>query len=366
MNGLKPNQIILLGIVLLISAIFFAMIRFFLMAIFLAAIFSALAMPLYNQFERWFGQRRNLNAGMTMAVLVLMGFLPLAALVAVVAAQAVTISRKAVPWIQQLLEPAFLDQKIRDLPYYSELIIYRDEIIQRAGEIASKTGTVVFNKLFSFTFSAVNDLFLFFVFLYTLFFFLRDGRRLLERVSSYLPLTESDQYRLLDKFLSVTRSTIKGTMIVGVIQGGLAGFALHLAGIESALFWATIMTLLSVVPVVGPPLVWVPAVISLTANGLYTQAVSVALFCSLVVGQIDNLLRPVLIGRDTRLHELLIFFGTLGGIGLFGLFGFIIGPIIAALFLTVWEMYGEAFKESLIEIKTRREPPAGPGTEPGA
>jgi len=87
--------------------------------------------------------------------------------------------------------------------------------------------------------------------------------------------------------------------------------------------------------------------------GHYPQALGVLLFCSIVVGQIDNILRPILIGRDTQLHELFIFFGTLGGIGLFGLFGFIIGPIIAAIFMTVWEMYGDAFSDSLRDIKGR-------------
>ncbi len=212
---------------------------------------------------------------------------------------------------------------------------------------------MLFNTLFSFTYSAVNELFLFFIFLYTVFFFLRDGRSLLETILYYLPLSDADQQRLLDKFLSVTRATIKGTMIVGVVQGTLAGLALHIAGIESALFWGTMMTVLSVVPVLGPPLVWVPAAISLAFVGHYPQALGVLLFCSIVVGQIDNILRPILIGRDTQLHELFIFFGTLGGIGLFGLFGFIIGPIIAAIFMTVWEMYGDAFSDSLRDIKGR-------------
>ena len=185
-----------------------------------------------------------------------------------------------------------------------------------------------------------------------MFFFLRDGRLLLAKMLSWLPLTNSDQYRLLDKFLSVTRATIKGNMVVGIVQGTLAGLALHLAGIDSAIFWGTLMSLISVVPVLGPPIVWIPAVIYLAATGQYPQAIGVLLFCSIVVGHIDNILRPILIGRDTQMHELLIFFGTLGGIGMFGLFGFIVGPIVAALFMTVWEMYGESFSEYLSEIKS--------------
>ena len=353
MNRIKANQVILLLLLLFISAIFFAMIRYFLMVIFLAALFSALVMPVFNRFERWFRGSKSLSAAMTMLVMLLIVVLPLAALLGVVAKQAVRISRLAVPWVQQqILEPAAFDQQLRSLSFYPDIELYREEILKKAGELASTTGAMLFNTISSVTYSAVNDLFLIFTFLYTMFFFLRDGRLLLAKLLSWLPLTNSDQYRLLDKFLSVTRATIKGNMVVGIVQGTLAGFALHLAGIDSAIFWGTLMSLISVVPVLGPPIVWVPAVIYLAATGQYPQAIGLLLFCSIVVGHIDNILRPILIGRDTQMHELLIFFGTLGGIGMFGLFGFIVGPIVAALFMTVWEMYGESFSEYLSEIKS--------------
>ncbi|MCX6178838.1 MAG: AI-2E family transporter [Chlorobiales bacterium] len=352
MNSTKANQVILLFIVLIISFIFIAMIRYFLMAVFLAALFSALAMPVFNRFEGWFKGRKSLSAAMTLSTLLLIVFLPLAGLLGIVTEQAVRISRIAVPWVQQqILEPAAFDQQLRSLPFYAELELYREEILLKAGELASKTSSMLFTTLSSFTYSIVNDLLLLFIFLYTMFFFLRDGKHLLKKALSYLPLKEADQSRLLDKFLSVTRATIKGSLVVGIVQGSLAGLALHFAGIDSAIFWGTIMSIISILPILGPPLIWFPAVVYLAATGQYPQAIGVFLFCSIVVGQIDNILRPILIGRDTQMHELLIFFGTLGGIGLFGVFGFIIGPIIAALFTTVWEIYGETFSEYLTAIK---------------
>ena len=352
MNSIKTNRVILLLLLLVISAIFIAMIRYFLMAIVLAALFSALSMPVFTRFERWFKGHKSLSATMTIGTLLLMVFLPLAALLVVVARQAIRISRIAVPWVQQqILEPAAFDQQLRSLSFYPELELYRSDIFQKAGELASSTGSILFNTISSFTYSAVSDLFLFFLFLYTMFFFLRDGKQLLAKILSYLPLTQTDQNRLLDKFISVTRATIKGSMVVGVVQGSLAGLALHVAGIESAIFWGTIMSVLSVLPILGSALVWVPAVIYLAATGHYPQAVGVLLFCIIVVGQIDNIIRPILVGRDTQMHELLIFFGTLGGITLFGLFGVILGPIVAALFMTIWEMYGETFSDYLSNIK---------------
>ena len=352
MNSIKANQLILLFLLLFISVTFVAMIRYFLMAIVLAALFSALAMPVFNRFERWFRGGKSLSASMTIVTMLLIVFLPFAALLGIVAKQAIRISRIAVPWVQQqILEPGAFDQQLRTLSFYPEIQLYRLEIFQKAGELASNTGSMLFNTISSFTYSAVNDLFLLFIFLYTMFFFLRDGQQLLEKCLSYLPLTQTDQNRLLDKFLSVTRATIKGTMVVAAVQGSLAGLALHFAGIDSALFWGTIMSVLSVLPVMGSTLVWVPAVIYLAATGQYPQAIGVLLFCSIVVGQIDNIVRPILVGRDTQMHELLIFFGTLGRIGLFGIFGFIIGPIVAALFMTIWEMYGETFSDYLSDIK---------------
>lgn len=353
MNSIKTNQLILLVLLLVISVTFVAMIRYFLMAIVLAALFSALAMPVFNRFERWFRGRKSLSASMTMLTLLLIVFLPFAALLGIVAKQAIRISRIAVPWVQQqILEPDAFDQQLRSLSFYPELQLYRTEIFQKVGEFASSAGTMLFNTISTFTYSAVSDLFLFFLFLYTMFFFIRDGKQLLAHLLSYLPLRQTDQNRLLDKFISVTRATIKGTMVVGAVQGSLAGLALHFAGIDSALFWGTIMSLFSILPVLGSALVWVPAVIYLAATGQYPEAIGVLLFCSIVVGQIDNILRPMLIGRDTQMPELLIFFGTLGGISLFGVFGFILGPIVAALFMTIWEMYGETFKEYLSEIKS--------------
>ena len=353
MTNIKANQVILILLLIFISAIFFAMIRYFILAIFLAALFAALLMPIFIHIERWCRGRKNISAVLTMATMLLIVVLPLVMLLGVVAKQAIRISNLAMPWVQQqILESATVDEQLRSLPFYADIELYRDDILQKAGELAGKTGTMLFNSISSLTYSAVNDLFLLFIFLYTIFFFLRDGRELLEKVLSLLPLTYTDQKRLLDKFLSVTRATIKGTLVVGIVQGSLAGFALHVAGIDSVLFWATVMILLSVIPMLGTALVWIPAVLYLVAVGHYPQAIGLFLFCSIVVGQIDNIIRPILIGRDTQMHELLIFFGTLGGIGMFGIFGFIVGPIVAALFLTIWEMYGESFKEYLTHLKS--------------
>ena len=191
-----------------------------------------------------------------------------------------------------------------------------------------------------------------FILLYSMFFFLMDGDKLLKRILFYLPLQEADERRLLEKFTKVTRATLKGTVVIGVLQGGLAGLAFFVVGIQGAVFWGTIMVVLSIIPGIGTALVWVPAAIVLAAGGYMIKAIGLAVFCAVVVGSVDNFLRPLLVGRDTQMHELLILFGTLGGIFMFGIVGFIVGPIVAALFTTIWEIYGVVFSDVLPPVST--------------
>ena len=348
MDRTRLRHVVLIVFVLGISLIFFLMIRGFIMALLMAGIFSALAHPLYRRFERWFKGRRSLASLATLFIIILVILIPLGALLGVVTAQALKVAQSATPWIQkQLSEPSGLMGLLEKLPFYDQLAPYQDEILTRAGEIVGSVSQFLITGLSSATVMTVNFVFKLFIFLYTMYFFLMDGDKVLDRIMYYLPLEEDDERRMLGRFTSVTRATLKGTAVIGVIQGGLAGLAFAVVGIPSAVFWGTLMVVLSVIPGIGTGLIWIPAAIILAAGGHVAQAVGLALFCGLVVGSCDNLLRPRLVGKDTQLPELLIFLGTIGGIIFFGVLGFIIGPIVAALFVTVWEIYGEVFKEVL-------------------
>jgi predicted PurR-regulated permease PerM len=161
---------------------------------------------------------------------------------------------------------------------------------------------------------------------------------------------------MLNKFTSVTRATLKGTLMIGILQGGLAGAAFAVAGIDNAVFWGTVMAVLSVIPSIGSALVWFPAAIILIMQGSTVGGVGLLVFCGLIVGSLDNVLRPILVGKDTKMHELMIFFGTLGGIMMFGIAGIFIGPVIASLFVTIWELYGIAFSDYLPEVYYKKQP----------
>ena len=161
---------------------------------------------------------------------------------------------------------------------------------------------------------------------------------------------------MMEKFTLVTRATIKCTMLLGILQGGLAGVAFAAADIDNAVFWGTVMAVLSIIPGIGSALVWIPAAIILIMQGNVGSGVGLLIFCAVVVGSLDNVLRPILVGKDTKMHELMIFFGTLGGIMMFGISGIFIGPLIASLFVTIWELYGLAFSDYLPEVYNKKNP----------
>ncbi|MGB2907265.1 MAG: AI-2E family transporter [Candidatus Aminicenantaceae bacterium] len=351
MERLKFRRIVLIIFVIVISTIFFKMIQGFLMAILMAGIISALANPLYRRFERWYRGRRSLASISTLLIIVLLLIIPMGGLLGIVAAQAFKVGQSITPWIQQQLsDPSGLAGLLEKLPFYEQIAPYQHEILVKAGEMVGSVSQFLISGLSSVTVVTAQFLFNLFVFLYTMYFFFMDGEKLLNRILYYLPLEESDELRMLDRFTSVTRATLKGTAVIGILQGGLAGLAFAVVGIPSAVFWGTIMVVLSVIPGIGTGFVWVPAAIILAATGNMGQAIGLALFCGLVVGSLDNILRPRLVGKDTQLPDLLIFFGTLGGIFFFGVLGIIIGPIVAALFVTIWEIYGEVFKDVLPEV----------------
>ncbi len=338
----------LIVLLVVISGLFLAMIRGFLMTILLAAITAGLSSPLYRRILRRCRGRRALASGLTLLLLLALFLVPMIGFLGIVASEAYDISESVIPWINtQLEEPDAFVERLQGLPGIEKLMPYRELIFQKAGEMVGSLGSFLFDSLSASTRLTISFIFHFFLMIYALFFFLMDGSKLLEKILYYMPLESEDEQRMVDKFTSVTRAMLKGTLLVGLAQGALAGVALAIAGVEGAIFWGTVMVLLSVIPGIGTALVWGPAAIILLATGQTWQGVFLLLFCGLVVGSVDNFLRPRLVGRDTEMHELLILFTTLGGIMLFGVLGFILGPIVAALFVTIWEIYGIAFKEYL-------------------
>jgi len=345
------QRAVLLILVAVISFVFVTMIRPFLMTVLLAGIFAGLAQPLYQRVLRLVRDRRRLASLITVMLLVAVIVLPLLTMLGVVAGQALRVSETVIPWVEQHIDdPGELIRSLENNPVGERLAPYREQILAKTGQMVSATSVFLFDSLSATTRGTVAFVFQTVMLLYTLFFLLSDGGALLRKILYYLPLEHTDEQRILDRFTSVTRATVKGTLLIGLAQGVLAGAAFMVVGIDGALFWGTMMVLLSIVPGIGTGLVWVPAAVILIATGHTWSGVGLAIWCALVVGSIDNVLRPRLVGRDTEMHDLMILFSTLGGIMMFGVLGFVIGPIVAALFVTIWDIYGVAFADVLPSV----------------
>ena len=353
MTATRFRNAFLLLLVVAISFAFFAMIRGFVVTILLAAIFTGLSYPLYQWLLARFGGRRGLAAIVSLVLLLTLVIAPLLAVLGAGANEALQMTETIRPRLEQLVDrPGEFEHRLRALPGYERIAPYRAQILAKAGELVGSTSTFLFSALSATTRATAVFIFHFVVLLYTMYYFLTGGPGLLRSVVSYLPLSEADKQRMLGKFVSVTRATLKGSIFIGVAQGMLGGLAFWAVGLDGAILWGTLITFVSIIPGVGAALVWVPAAIILIAGGEVWRGIALTLFCALVIGSVDNVLRPRLVGQDTKMHELLIFFSTLGGLVLFGAMGFILGPILAALFVTVWEMFGTAFRTSIAEPAT--------------
>ena len=357
MNQDVVNKSVLALMVVAISALFLSMIHQFLMAIFLAALFSALARPVYRRLRITFKGHRHAASVTTLLLMTIVVLIPLLLLVGIIVGQAIDVGQTVTPWIKQNIEqPDRLTAYLQQLPFYEYLEPYRGIMLEKAGQLVGSISNLIVGGLSQATLGTANFLFMTFVFLYTVYFLQMDGDKLIKKILYYLPLNSDDESLMLNKFTSVTRATVKGSMMIGILQGGLAGGAFAIAGIDNAVFWGTIMAVLSVIPSIGSALVWLPASIVLILQGSVGGGIGLLVFCGLIVGSLDNVLRPILVGKDTKMHELMIFFGTLGGIFMFGIAGIFIGPLIASLFVTVWELYGIAFSNYLPEVHYRKLP----------
>jgi predicted PurR-regulated permease PerM len=363
MQGADPRTrnfrvVFLLLLVIGVSALFVAVAWPFLKTLLLAGLLAGICRPFYGRVAHLLGDRRSLAAIVTLIVLFALVAGPLSAFLSIVVREAVYVSDQAIPWVQNHFGATSTfdihDWLARRFPRLADYIPSQDQLMENFGTAAKSAGGLLVAAASRMTSGTAAFLLNGFVMVYALFFFLRDGEKIMEKIFYYMPLNHEDEERMLDQLTSITRATLKGTIVVGIVQGALIGFAFWLAGISSAAFWGTVMALLSMLPIVGAPLVWVPAIVYLFVTGQIFAGILLSAWCAAVVGVIDNVLRSVLVGSDAKIPDLLILVGTLGGLFLFGPIGFIVGPIVCGLFLTVWDIYGVTFKEILPPTRMRR------------
>ncbi|TDJ43083.1 MAG: AI-2E family transporter [Gammaproteobacteria bacterium] len=334
-----------IGLVIAVTLAFFGLLSGFVQPIFWAATLAVLFHPAQVRILTLVKQHQSVAAILSLLLICITVLIPAWFIASAVISEAGSFYTR----VQSgAVNPAGAIDWLRStLPIINEFLnnigVTPQDIQEKLSAAAIKGSQFVGSLAISAGQNAVRFGVMFFLMLYVLYFFLRDGEQLLDTLVQALPLGDERERELFAKFAEVSRATVKGTLIIGLVQGTLGGIIFALMGIEGAVFWGTVMAIMSLLPVVGASLVWAPAALIMLANGANTKAGILVVFGVLVIGLVDNLLRPILVGRDTRMPDYLVLLSTLGGLTVFGVSGFVIGPVIAALFLTVWVMFAKEF-----------------------
>lgn len=344
-NPLKSSELefkSLLMLVALASLLFALIIWPFFGAVCWAVFIAIVFWPLYQRFLKGSHHRPNMAAAATLTVVLLIVILPMSMVAAAV-------TQEASMFVERMRSGeirigAFFQGFIEALPQWAQSMLKRFGILdfamlqQKLIAALSSSSQVLTSRVMSIGQVTLDFIVAFFVMLYIVFFLFRDGERLTKGIQRSIPLQPLHTERLMRQFATVVRATVKGNIVVALVQGALGGIAFGVLGIPGAVLWGAVMALFSLLPAVGAALVWAPVAIWFFFNGQMLQGIGLTVWGGLVIGLVDNVLRPILVGKDTRMPDYLVLVATLGGIVVFGLNGFVIGPVIAAMFLVSWEM----------------------------
>ncbi|MFP4624135.1 MAG: AI-2E family transporter [Gemmatimonadota bacterium] len=350
-----------LTLLLLTSALFFWMIRAFVWPVFWAAILAVLFHGIHARLLAVCRERATPAALLSMLAVVIFVVLPFILVGGAIARQGLLLYRGIAAGEIRVQGP--IDMLERSLPTVAGFLDrYGVDLAQlrvSAQELASSATQIVATRALGVGQDALWITAMFALMLYLLFFFFRDGDRIVARIAGVLPLGVERRSRLLLKFTEVVRATVKGNLIVAVAQGGLLAMLFWIVDVRTALFWGVVTAVLSLLPAVGASFVWGPGAIIMLATGQLWQGL-VVLLGGVAITAAENVLRPIVIGRDTNMSDYLILVSTLGGIMVFGLAGFVAGPVIAALFLVLWDLFAEEY------VRSDPDMPPDPGAVPPA
>ena len=350
---MKPEQILTLGLTLVIGYLLYFIMAPFLTPIFWAIILSILFYPFYHWLKERLRLADSVVSFLTCTVIILFLTIP----VTLLAVSLVDEMRDIYVWAEAYAKQS--QQNFHSSPYF--LLPYIKSIIgkyvdmdsfdikdillkgtkEAAGFLAQNIGGVVTN----FTNFILNLVLTFFA----MYYFFKDGARFMEYAKELLPLSKDDKEMIFNKNKKIIYATLYGGLLVAIVQGTVGGLSFWALGIPSPIFWGTIMTLMAFLPMVGPPVVWLPAAIYLFVKAFYIKALILVIIGTFVIGLIDNLLRPLIVSGKTNIHPLLLLFSILGALKAMGFIGIIAGPIILSLSLTVIDIYKAGYLKKTVD-----------------
>jgi predicted PurR-regulated permease PerM len=345
MNHPELQQKTFLILLILVTIAFGWVLLPFYGAVFWGAVLSILFAPFYRRLLARMKQRPNLAALATLTICLVLVILPMTLLTMAMLQEGVQVYEKIRSG--QINFGTYFQQVIAALPGWLTHLLDRLDLLdihsiqQRLSSGAVQGSQYAATQAINFTQNTFDFMVSFFIMLYLLFFLLRDGAALSTRIRDAIPLSPGHKRHLFKKFTTVIRATVKGNVAVAAVQGALGGVAFWFLGIQGALLWAVLMAFLSLLPAIGAAVVWLPVAIYFLVTGAIWQGVALIVYGVLVIGLVDNVLRPILVGKDTQMPDYVVLISTLGGMALFGLNGFVIGPAVAALFIACWDLFSE-------------------------
>jgi predicted PurR-regulated permease PerM len=332
-------------------------------AVFWGAVMAIVFMPVYAWLLQRWKQRRTLAALATLSLVVLMVVLPLTLLTGMLVKEGTALYQRIqsgetdfARYFEQVI--AVLPSGLHDLLEHFGLTDLK-ELQARITEAVARGSQKIATQVVSVGQNALDLVIGFFVMLYLAFFLLRDGAALSRRIRAAVPLAPDHRQQLAAKFITVIRATVKGNVLVAATQGALGGLAFWFFGIQGALLWAVLMGFLSLLPAIGAGLIWLPVALYFLVTGAIWQGVALIAYGVLVIGLVDNVLRPILVGKDTHMPDYLVLISTIGGMAVFGINGFVIGPVIAAMFMSVWDLFATAREEAQAHARPEEPPSSG-------
>ena len=320
----------------LITILFVSLIFNFAAPILWSIVVSIIFYPLYEKLLLM-TNKKSLSSMLSLILILLLVIMPSIAVLGLIGNELINFINSSENYsFEQYFQMIPNESAINQLIAWSGLSI--NDLIEKADDFLISASKMLYQSVSTISANVINFFVSLFIFVYLTFFFLRDGEKILQHCMDAFPMKNEDESYLLDQFQKTTRATIKGTVMVALAQGFLGYLTLLLIGINGALIWGAVMALLSIVPAIGTVLVWLPIALVLFLNGEIMDA-SLLIFSGVfIIGMIDNLLRPILIGKEIKMPDYLILLTTIGGISIFGITGFIVGPIIASLFVSIWSL----------------------------
>ena len=347
----RVNNITLIILLFFATWFFLYVIQSYIICIFYAAILSRLSRPIYNRFKEITSDSITLSSILTVVSVIIVVLIPVIALIFLLGSEISEVSGSLANWLSENQHiDAGISKYARQIPMVASIFPTSAELDVIVHNMVHGLMTHIESSISHILSGSANFILKSIITLFILFYFLIDGLKILERIIFIIPIRKVNKEELFTKFFSVSRATLKGTGVVAMVQGIVGGFALMLAGVPHSLLWGFLIANSSLIPSVGTAIIWIPACIYLFMEGSFFAGIGLLLFCAIILGNLDNVLRPMLIGKNTDLPDLLIFLGTIGGIGIFGISGIIIGPLAAAIFVSLWQMYKTNFKDLLKRV----------------